>query len=56
MGHYSDGVESLRAARSQPAYKCTSCGYELQVTSTQHLPPCPECSIGEYEAVRAATV
>lgn len=26
---------------SAGTYRCTNCGYELQVGSTQHLPPCP---------------
>jgi predicted RNA-binding Zn-ribbon protein involved in translation (DUF1610 family) len=33
---------------SAGSYQCTNCGYELQVQSTQHLPPCPQCSNGEY--------
>ena len=28
---------------SSGAYRCTNCGYELQVPSTYHLPPCPGC-------------
>ena len=36
---------------SSGTYKCTSCGFELQVGSTQHLPPCPSCANGEYETV-----
>jgi predicted RNA-binding Zn-ribbon protein involved in translation (DUF1610 family) len=26
---------------SAGTYTCTSCGYELEVGSTQRLPPCP---------------
>jgi len=26
-------------------------GYELQVGSTEHLPPCPECSNGKWNTV-----
>jgi predicted nucleic acid-binding Zn-ribbon protein len=36
---------------SAGTYKCTNCGYELQVGSTEHLPPCPECANGEYATV-----
>jgi Zn finger protein HypA/HybF involved in hydrogenase expression len=32
-------------------YRCTECGYNLEVGSTMHLPPCPSCGNGEYEAV-----
>src|SRR3954454_20148448 len=32
-------------------YKCTNCGYELDVSSTQNLPPCPSCENGEYDTV-----
>jgi len=28
--------------------QCTNCGYELQLASTEHLPPCPSCGHGEY--------
>ena len=34
---------------SAGTYTCTSCGYELQVGSTKHLPPCPSCGNGEYD-------
>jgi predicted nucleic acid-binding Zn-ribbon protein len=33
---------------SAGTYKCTNCGYELEVGSTDHLPPCPNCENGEY--------
>ena len=36
---------------SAGTYTCTECGYELQVSSTTHLPPCPECGNGEYNTV-----
>ena len=25
-------------------YRCTNCGYELDTSSVNHLPPCPNCS------------
>jgi lipopolysaccharide biosynthesis regulator YciM len=36
---------------SSGTYKCTSCGYELSVTSTKHLPPCPSCGNGHWETL-----
>jgi Zn finger protein HypA/HybF involved in hydrogenase expression len=36
---------------SAGTYKCTNCGHELQVRSTEHLPPCPQCENGEYSTV-----
>jgi len=36
---------------SAGTYKCTNCGNELQVGSTESLPPCPECSNGEYHTL-----
>ena len=36
---------------SAGTYKCTSCGYELQVGSTESLPPCPNCENARYETV-----
>jgi len=36
---------------SSGTYQCTNCGYKLEVASTMHLPPCPECSNGEYNTV-----
>lgn len=35
---------------SAGTYNSTDCGYELSVQSTQHLPPCPECSHGEWNS------
>ena len=29
---------------SAGTYRCTNCGYELQVQSVQSLPPCPSCN------------
>ena len=36
---------------SAGTYRCTSCGYELDVGSTKHMPPCPNCENGRYETV-----
>lgn len=36
---------------SAGTYRCTKCGYELSVDSTQHLPPCPSCSNGSWETL-----
>jgi predicted RNA-binding Zn-ribbon protein involved in translation (DUF1610 family) len=36
---------------SAGTYKCTNCGYELQVQSTTHLAPCPKCGNGNYATV-----
>jgi hypothetical protein len=33
---------------SSGTYRCTNCGYELSVGSTEHLPPCPECQNGQW--------
>jgi Zinc-ribbon containing domain len=30
---------------------CTSCGYRLDVTSGQHLPPCPSCGNGQWNTM-----
>jgi Zn finger protein HypA/HybF involved in hydrogenase expression len=34
---------------SAGTYRCMNCGYELEVGSTKHLPPCPECGSGEWD-------
>jgi hypothetical protein len=36
---------------SAGTYRCTNCGYELDVSSTKHLPPCPSCENGEWSTV-----
>jgi lipopolysaccharide biosynthesis regulator YciM len=36
---------------SAGTYRCTNCAYELQVASTQSLPPCPSCASGEWDTV-----
>ena len=40
---------------SAGTYRCTDCGYELSVTSTKSLPPCPECSNGSWHTVTSGT-
>jgi lipopolysaccharide biosynthesis regulator YciM len=36
---------------SSGTYRCTNCSYQLDVGSTQSLPPCPSCNNGEWETV-----
>jgi predicted nucleic acid-binding Zn-ribbon protein len=36
---------------SAGTYRCTNCGYELDVSSVQSVPPCPSCGNGEYATV-----
>ncbi|WP_369293450.1 hypothetical protein [Nocardioides sp.] len=36
---------------SAGTYRCTQCGYELDVSSTQHLPPCSSCANGSWQTV-----
>jgi Zinc-ribbon containing domain len=36
---------------SAGTYKCTSCGNQIEVSSTKHLPPCPSCGNGQWETV-----
>lgn len=36
---------------SAGTYKCTNCGYEFRVSSTEHLPPCPQCDNGQYDTI-----
>jgi len=36
---------------SAGTYRCTNCGYELDVGSSQHLPPCPKCDNGSYDTL-----
>jgi hypothetical protein len=36
---------------SAGTYECTSCGKQIDVGSTKHLPPCPDCGNGEWETV-----
>jgi predicted Zn-ribbon and HTH transcriptional regulator len=33
---------------SAGTYRCTHCGYELDVDSIKHLPPCPSCANSEW--------
>jgi predicted RNA-binding Zn-ribbon protein involved in translation (DUF1610 family) len=34
---------------SAGTYSCTNCGYQLEVGSTDHLPPCPSCNNAEWQ-------
>jgi hypothetical protein len=36
---------------SAGTYRCTNCGYELDVQSTSHVPPCPSCGNGQWDTV-----
>jgi hypothetical protein len=36
---------------SSGTYKCTNCGYQLDVSSTKSLPPCSSCANAEWETV-----
>ena len=36
---------------SAGTYRGTSCGYALEVSSTSHLPPCPNCENGRYDTI-----
>ena len=36
---------------SAGTYQCTECSYELQVGSTQHIPPCPSCGNGKWSTL-----
>ncbi len=36
---------------SSGTYRCTQCGYEIDVESTKSLPPCPSCSNGSWDTV-----
>jgi lipopolysaccharide biosynthesis regulator YciM len=36
---------------SAGTYRCTQCGYELDVASTKSLPPCPSCENGRWDTV-----
>jgi rubrerythrin len=36
---------------SAGTYRCTRCGYELDVGSTKSPPPCPGCSNGQWETL-----
>jgi hypothetical protein len=36
---------------SAGTYKTTQRGYDLEVVSTKHLPPCPSCGNGHYDRV-----
>ena len=46
-------AESVPAGSDVSAgtYRCTNCGYNLEVSSTQSLPPCPQCQNGQWDTV-----
>jgi hypothetical protein len=53
---YQEGVKMANPVPagsdvSSGTYRCTNCGYELEVGSTKHLPPCPSCGNGEFNTV-----
>jgi predicted RNA-binding Zn-ribbon protein involved in translation (DUF1610 family) len=37
---------------SAGTYRCTHCSKAIDVGSTKHLPPCPECGNAEWEPMR----
>jgi Zn finger protein HypA/HybF involved in hydrogenase expression len=49
-------MEEERMAEPAPAgsdasagnYRCTNCGQEIQIASTDSLPPCPICQNGQW--------
>jgi hypothetical protein len=40
---------------SAGTYRRTDCGNEIEMGSQTHIPPCPECGNGEWDAARAGT-
>jgi hypothetical protein len=36
---------------SAGTYACTACDYSMGVQSTKHLPPCPKCGNGQWNAI-----
>lgn len=36
---------------SAGTYACMQCGNRLDVGSTKHLPPCPQCANGDYTTI-----
>jgi Zn finger protein HypA/HybF involved in hydrogenase expression len=36
---------------SAGTYRCVTCGYELDVECTRHLPPCPTCGTARWYTV-----
>lgn len=41
---------------SAGTYRCTNCGYELDLNSTRHLPPCPSRVNGYWDTVSGDSV
>ena len=42
-------VVSLRPSPNEGRYKCSQCGFELNLKKGQLVPPCPRCGAGQYE-------
>jgi predicted RNA-binding Zn-ribbon protein involved in translation (DUF1610 family) len=42
-------VAKLQMSPNEGRYKCTQCGFELNLKKGQLVPPCPRCGAGEYE-------
>jgi Zinc-ribbon containing domain len=36
---------------SSGTHRCTSCGYQLDVQSSQHMPPCPSYGNGRWHTL-----
>jgi hypothetical protein len=36
---------------SSGTYQCTECGNQIEVSSSQSLPPCPSCGNGQWNTV-----
>ena len=36
---------------SAGTYKCINCGNTIDLGSTESLPPCPSCDIGQWETL-----
>jgi Zn finger protein HypA/HybF involved in hydrogenase expression len=46
-------AESVPAGSDVSAgtYRCANCSYELEIQSTDNLPPCPSCGNGQWRTV-----
>ena len=36
---------------SAGTYRCANCSHELEIQSTESLPPCPSCGNGKWQTV-----